>query len=320
MTEGRILITGAGGFVGVALAKAILQRDPSCTIVAADIVKARRLSAIASKVSFVQVDLTDAQVCDQLITPKVETIYHLASLVSGGAEQDFVGGYRANLHATLNLLEACRKQQNVPRLVFPSSIAAFGGSRLPDTVDDWTFQHPQNSYGVAKVIGEQLLNDYSRKGYVDGRGVRLPAIVVRDEPNTAASGYASDLVREPVAGKDYTCPVPAETRIPILSVARCVRALMSLAEMPGACLGDYRTMNGPSIAPSAQQIADAVQRLGMDGLGTIAFDPDPRIARIVVAWPKTMAFERAAALGLEPDDSIEAVVAEYVRDRGGAPR
>ena len=317
MAEGTILITGGGGFLGVALAKALLQRDPSTSIVAVDIVKSRRLAAIAPKVTFIRADLSDAEVCDQLIAPEVKTVYHLASLVSGGAEHDFVGGYRANLHATLNLLESCRVRQTMPRYVFPSSIATFGGSQLPDTVDDWTFQHPQNSYGVAKVIGEQLLNDYSRKGYVDGRGVRLPAVVVRDEPNTAASGYASALVREPVAGTDYACPVPPDTRIPILSITRCVRMLVSLAEMPEGILGDYRTINGPSMAPSAEEIADAVRHLGMGGLGTITFDPDPLTEGIVAAWPKRMVFDRASALGLRPDDSIEAIVAEYRHQTGG---
>jgi nucleoside-diphosphate-sugar epimerase len=190
---------------------------------------------------------------------------------------------------------------------------------LPDAVDDWTYQHPQNSYGVAKVVGEQLLNDYSRKGFVDGRGVRLPAIVVRDEPNPAASEYASALVREPVAGRNYVCPVAPSTRMPILSLRQAVEVLVLLGELPEGRLGDYRTINGVAIAPSAEEIADAVRHCGAPNLGTIDFDPDPEIGRIVAGWPKEMRFDRAKALGLRPDASIEAIVDDYLRVRGKMP-
>ena len=313
---GDTLITGGSGFLGTAVARAILCRDPSRGVVLADLVRSPRLGTLVDRVVFAEADLADPACCQQLVTPDVRVIYHFASLVSGGAESDFVGGYRANLYATLNLLEACRKGACAPRFVFTSSIATFGGSDLPETVNDWTFQHPQNSYGVAKVIGEQLLNDYSRKGYIDGRGVRLPAIVVRDEANTAASGYVSALVREPVAGRDYVCPVPAETRIPILSVDRCVQVLVTLGELAEGRLGDYRTINGPSISPSAQEIADAVQRAGMRNLGRISFKLDAEITRMIQAWPERMAHDHAAALKIAPDDGIESIVQDYTRKLG----
>ena len=150
-------------------------------IILTDIIKHERLEAVKDKVVFVKADLTSAQACRKLVTKEVGVIYHFASLVSGGAERDFEAGLNANLYAPLNLLEACRKQGRCPKFIFPSSIAAFGGRDLPEEINDYTFQHPQNSYGMAKVIIAQLLNDYSRKGYSDGRGVRLPAIIVQDE-------------------------------------------------------------------------------------------------------------------------------------------
>jgi nucleoside-diphosphate-sugar epimerase len=316
MSDGTILITGGSGFLGVSVAARILAKNPEQRIVLADLVQNPRIKPIADKTHFVKANITDARECDELLTPEVDTVYHFAALVSAGAERDFAAGLHANVYATLYLLESCRKQGRCPRFIFPSSIATFGGTRLPKVVDDWTHQHPQNSYGVSKVLGEQLLNDYSRKGFIDGRGVRLPAIVVRDEPNPAASEYASALIREPIAGRDYVCPVGPDTRIPILSLRQAVEVLIALSELPEGSLGDYRTINGVSINPSAGEIADAVRRCGAPDMGTITFDANPLIASIVASWPKGMRFDRARALGLKPDASIEAVIDDYLRQKG----
>jgi nucleoside-diphosphate-sugar epimerase len=247
-----------------------------------------------------------------LVTPDTNAVYHYASLVSGGAEQDFVGGFNANVRATINLLEACRESGVCPRVFFASSIATFGGVSLPPVVDDWTHQHPQNSYGVAKVLGEQLLNDYSRRGYLDGRALRLPAIIVRDEPNTAASGYASALVREPLAGHDYVCPVPPDTQIPILNARTCIDVILRLMALPAGILGDYRTLNCPNLTPTAQEIAEAVRRRPQPRMGRITFRPDPRLAGIVASWPRRMRFERAERLGLTASVTIDAIIDEYL--------
>ena len=313
---GTILVTGGSGFIGASLAKLLLRKEPAASLVLLDVARSRRLDAVVDRVTFVEGDVSDRDTCERLVTEEVTTVYHLASLVSGAAERDFLGGYRANLDGTVNLLGSCRRLDRRPRFVFAGTTATFGGERLPDVVDDWTHQHPQTSYGVTKAIGEQLLNDYSRKGYIDGRGVRLPAIVVRDESNPAASTYVSALVREPLAGKDYTCPVASETCLPVLSIGRCVEMLRSLSELPEGSLGDYRTINGPSIAPTAQEIADAVREIGGKDAGKITFDPEPEIADIVKTWPGRVRFDRAALLGLKPDDSIEAIVEAYARERG----
>ncbi len=310
-SNSAILITGAGGFLGASLTEKLMHRHPDARIILTDVSESERLGSIKDRAKVVIANLSDPKACESLVTADVTTVFHFASLVSGGAEKDFEAGMSANVYATLNVLEACRRRGRCPRFLFTSSIATFGGSSMPDTVDDWTHQHPQNSYGVAKVIGEQLLNDYSRKGFIDGRGVRLAAIVVRDEPNSAASGYASSIVREPIHGKDYVCPVRRETRLPILSLARCIETMLVLSELPSEALGDYRTINSPSISPAAEEIADAVASSGVPGTGKIIFQPDPEVEAIVESWPKSFTAPRAEALGLRPDPSIEHVVRDY---------
>lgn len=313
--QGTIVITGGCGFLGAAVATKLLDRDPDQKIVLTDIVENQRLDALKGKVTFVKADLISADECEKLITDDVSGVFHFASLVSGGAEQDFVAGMQANLYAPLNLLEACRKRGKCPKFIFPSTQATFGGAKLPSEVEDYTHQHPQNSYGVQKVITEQLLNDYSRKGYLDARAARLAAIIVRDVPNTAASGYASSIIREPLAGNDYICPVPADTRMPVLSIKKCVELMVGLFDLEKGSLGDYRAINGLSISPSAEEMAQAVRNSGLDNLGEIRFEPEPEIVEMIKAWPKVMHADRAKALGFKPDESIEAIVKDYIQQK-----
>ncbi|MFM2090117.1 MAG: hypothetical protein RLZZ127_606 [Planctomycetota bacterium] len=306
----RVLITGGAGFLGTGVAERLLADDPSTTVVLTDIAEHPRLARLRGRVAFVKADLGDPAAALALVDAGVAAVYHFASLVSGGAERDFTAGMSANLHATMHLLEACRLAGARPRFVFPSSIATFGGAGLPETVDDSTAQHPQNSYGIAKLVGEALINDYTRKGFLSGRSIRLPAVVVRDEPNSAASGYASGLIREPLAGRDYICPVTPETRLPIVSVQRCVELLAGLGRLADGALGDWTAINGPGISPSAGEIAAAVERSGR-ARGRITFAPDPAVMSIVAAWPRRWEAPRAAALGLHADPSIDAIIAAY---------
>jgi len=307
-----VLITGGCGFLGVGVADLLLARDPQTKIILTDIARSPRVDRLPKTVKYFEADLSEPKNCSAVIKRDIGTIFHFASLVSGGAEAHFEEGYQANVHAFLNVLEACRLAGHAPRVVFTSSIATFGGDRLPPIVDDYTHQHPQNSYGVAKVVGEQFLNDYTRKGFIDGRGTRLPAIVVRDVPNTAASGYASSIVREPLAGRNYTCPVHDHMRIPIMSVHRCIEFLVAISEIPGKDLGDYRTINAPGISPTASEIAGAVRASNCARMGEICFKPDPAVVDILTAWPREMKAERAIALGLCGDTSIEEIVSAYI--------
>ena len=316
MSQQPILITGGSGFLGALMARRILERSPDTPVLLTDIVRHPRTASLQGKAAFVPVDLSDPQACLDLLTADTGAVYHFASLVSGGAERNFLAGFNANVRATINLLEACRTKGTCPRFFFASSLATFGGEGLPRVVDDWTHQHPQNSYGVAKVIGEQLLNDYSRKGYVDGRAMRLPAIVVRDEPNTAASGYTSGLIREPLGGREYVCPVSSGARIPILDWGACLGFIALLMELPPSALGDFRTINCPSISPAARDIAEAVLRRKRTGMGRISFRPDPAVASLVATWPEQMLARRAAQLGLQASSTVDTIIDEYLKEAG----
>lgn len=309
----EILITGGAGFLGVGVARRILAERPDARIVLCDLSAHPRVDDLAGRVRLVSADLSDPLQAATVVGPDTGTIFHFASLVSGGAERDFDAGLAANLFATLHLIAACRRHGTVPRFVFPSSIATFGGPALPAEVDDRTHQHPQNSYGVAKVCCEQLISDASRKGFIDGRCVRLPAIVVRDEPNTAVSGYASALVREPLAGRDYRCPVGTGMRIPLLSVGRCVELLTRLAAVPAEQLGSWRAFNAPCVSPTAGELLDAVRRLAGDRrLGAVTFAPEAAIEGMLAGWPRHLHAPTAERLGLRGDAGVDEIVRDYL--------
>lgn len=310
-----VVITGGAGFLGARVAGLLLDRYPGIRLRLTDLTETPRLASLRDSVEFVLADLSDREQVEETLGDDVGTVFHLASLVSGGAERDFEAGLKANLYATVNVLEVCRRNASSPCVVFTSSIATFGGSDLPEQVDDRTFQHPQNSYGVAKVIGEQLINDYSRKGFVSGRGVRLPAVIVRDVANTAASGYASTMIREALAGRDYDCPVSEGTRIPVMGASTATALLVRLAALSDGALGDYRTVNGHGLSPTAGEIAEAVGRVAAAAsipVGRIRFEPQVEVERIVATWPKVMRADLADSLGLPANESIDEIVQSYL--------
>jgi nucleoside-diphosphate-sugar epimerase len=248
------------------------------------------------------------QFARSLIAPEVGAVFHLASLVSGGAEQNFELGTKVNLDATRDLLEACRLAGHCPKFIFASSIGVYGG-QLPDPVTDDTPASPRISYGAQKLIGEVLIDDYTRRGYIDGRALRLPTVMVRPgSANTAVSGWASAIIREPLAGRDYVCPVEPRTRMACISLARVVAALQRIAEIPSATLGARRTVLLTGISASAQQMWDAVKdKAG----GKLRFAADPALQAIMDAVPKATLSRRSAELGLPHSNSIEEIVREY---------
>src|SRR6267142_805737 len=223
----RILVTGAGGYIGSALVRSLGEAD----VLATDQTSMPFPNAVSGNIAY-------PQFARSLITAEVGVVFHLASLVSGGAEQNFELGTKVNLDATRDLLEACRLAGHCPKFIFASSIAVYGG-QLPDPVTDDTPASPRISYGAQKLIGEVLLDDYTRRGYLDGRALRLPTVMVRPgSANTAVSGWASAIIREALAGRDYVCPVEPRTRMACISLARVVAAFQRIAELPSAQLGE----------------------------------------------------------------------------------
>ena len=268
----RVVITGGGGFLGSKLATALLARGK----LAGPDGNPHEISKLVlldtafptprpadPRIEKVTGDLSDGALLERVITPNTASLFHLAAVVSGAAEADFDLGMRVNLDGTRRVLERLRLCERPPRVVFSSSVAAFGGD-LPAELDDSTTPDPQTSYGAQKVASEYLITDYSRKGFIDGRSLRLPTIVVRaGKPNAAASSFASSILREPLNGEACDCPVDAQTGVWLLSPRRVTEAFVHAHELSSSAWGVNRLVNLPGITASVAQMIDA---LGMDDL------------------------------------------------------
>ena len=324
----RVVITGGLGFLGQRLARALLDRETltgasgeqeridQLVLFDAAVPDEPPAALVDERVSLVAGDVADGATVRTLVAGESLSVFHFASVVSAGAEQDFDLALSVNLTGGLNVLEACRAAPGLPRLVFTSSIAVYGGSALPETIGDETKITPQGTYGVTKVINEHLVADYTRKGWLDGRGGRPPTVIVRPgKPNKAASSFASGLFREPLAGIDHALPVSRDTRIVLGGYRTIVASLVALHEVPSAALGDDRTINLPSLSATAGEMAAALKRVGGNRrLGAVIDAPDPAIQRIVGSWPGHARADRAAALGLPANPPLDEVVRQYIED------
>ncbi len=268
----RIVITGGAGFLGARLARAVLARKaltdasgrarPIREVVLVDVVEPPDLGD--PRVKTTAGDLGDPAVIERALTADTDTIFHLAAVVSGQAEADFDIGMRVNLDATRLLLERCRKLAAPPKFVFASSLAVFGGP-LPDPVTDDAPLTPQASYGTQKAIGELLVYDMTRKGFVDGRSLRLPTVTVRPgKPNQAASSFASGIIREPLSGVDAICPVDRKTRMWVISPRAVIANILVGHETPAAAFAHTRSVNVPGILVSVDDMVGALRRVAGD--------------------------------------------------------
>lgn len=322
----HVLIIGGAGMVGQKLAQR-LARDGRVGareisgMTLYDVVEAAKPKA-AFPITVSTGDLPAKGETDRLVAGKPGMIFHLAAIVSGEAEQEFDKGYRINLAGTHNLLESIRHayegQPAKPRLVFTSSIAVFGAP-FPDKIPDDFHHTPLTSYGTQKAIGELLLADYTRKGMVDGIGIRLPTICVRPgRPNKAASGFFSNICREPLAGHEAVLPVSEEVMHWHASPRAAVGFLVHAATIDGETVGPRRNLSMPGLAATVGQQIEALRRLGGDKVvKRIRREPDPFIQKIVAGWPRNFETRRAESLGFKSETSFEDILRVHIEDELG---
>ena len=304
----KILVIGAAGMIGRKLS-ARLKKDGAGELILHDVVSAGP-GAIVS-------DLSAPGEAEKLVAARPDLIFHLAAIVSGEAEADFEKGYRINLDGTRRLFEAVRKVGNgyKPRLVFTSSIAVFG-SPFPPAIGDEFLNAPLTSYGTQKAIGELLLSDYSRRGFFDGIGIRLPTICVRPgKPNKAASGFFTGIIREPLSGQEAVLPVPESVRHWFASPRAAIDFLLHAASLDTARLGSRRNLSMPGISATVGEQIEALRKVGGDKAARlIRREPDATIMRIVEGWPQNFDARRALALGFRADSSFEEIIRIHVAD------
>ncbi len=315
----RVVIIGGGGMLGQKLARALSQRGEigghAITQMAlADIVDPAPVEASFPVITR-KLDITNRAAVDALLAGGAGIIYHLAAIVSGQAEADFDLGMQINLLGSINIFEAARALGTCPKLVFTSSLAVYGGE-VPAMIEDWTALNPQTSYGAQKAAAEMLLTDYSRKGFLDGRGLRLPTISIRPgKPNKAASGFMSSIFREPLQGRAAICPVDGEFEHWYLSPRRCIENLIIAAEVPVETLGQNRCFALPGRTHSIAEMIEAMRRVaGNEPVNLIRWEPDPEVQKIVLGWRAYLNPAKALALGFVRDDSFEDNIQFFLED------
>lgn len=321
----HVLITGGAGFLGVELARRILAVG-SVRPRGEDPVPIDRLTiwdpaepppdlVADSRVQSVVAELADLR--GRGLPHDVDVVFHLAGAVSADCEADFDLGMSANLDGSLALLEACRRQVTSPVLVFASSVAVYGawpGRPMPAVIQDDTLPTPRNSYGAQKFVVEQLVADYTRKGFLDGRTVRLMTVAVRPgRPNGAASGFLSGIIREPLAGLPAVCPVAADTMVVVSSPGRSIDGLLAAAQTAGDIWGPPTAVNLPGVAVAVGDMVAALERVAGEQVASlVSWRPDPAVAAIVHGWPARFDPRRAAALGLTADADVEAIIRQHL--------
>ncbi|MEP7239606.1 MAG: D-erythronate dehydrogenase [Devosia sp.] len=322
----HILIIGAAGMIGRKLTAALVKAGglggrPVERLTLADVIAPAVPPGFPGKTDAIAADLSAPGVAASLVASRPDVIFHLAAIVSGEAEADFDKGYRINLDGTRLLLEAIRQAgmsaPYVPRLVFTSSIAVFGAP-FPEAIGDEFFSTPLTSYGTQKAICELLLNDYSRRGFVDGVGIRLPTVVVRPgKPNAAASGFFSNILREPLAGQEAVLPVSRDVRHWFASPRAAIGFLLHAATLDSSRLGWRRTVSAPGLSATVGEEIEALGRIAPRAVSLIREEPNETIVRIVAGWPRNFEAKRAVGLGFTAESSMDEIIRAHIEDELG---
>jgi D-erythronate 2-dehydrogenase len=322
----HILIIGAAGMVGRKLTARLAKAGrvggkEIAKLTLADVIKPEPISHNGA-VETIATDLSAPGAAQALIASRPDLIFHLAAIVSGEAEADFEKGYRINLDGTRSLLEAIRleglNRPYFPKLVFTSSIAVFGAP-FPEAIGDEFFCTPLTSYGTQKAIVELLLNDYSRRGFVDGFGVRLPTVVIRPgKPNLAASGFFSSILREPLSGHEAVLPVSRDVRHWFASPRAAAGFLLHAAELDTHVLGWRRTLSAPGLSATVGEEIEALRRVAGDSaVRLIREEPNEKIIEMVAGWPRNLDTRRAISLGFRAETSFDEIIGIHIEDELG---
>ena len=321
----KALVTGGTGFLGRRLVAALLERGAVSgadgveheieRIVVSDVGPGIAPLPDDPRVDLRLGDFSEPGAAEALLDADTGAVFHLAAVVSGEAEQRFDLGMRINFHGSVRLLDAIRARGACPRLVFASSVAAYGGD-MPEVIEDSTILTPQTSYGSQKAAVELLIGDYSRKGFLDGRALRLPTVVVRPgKANAAASSFASAIIREPLEGRAYTCPVAEEAGVWLLSPRRVIESFLHAASLPGEAFGMSRALALPGMTVTVREMVAGLREVAGDRVAErLTFERDPFIETIVYGWATRFRPERALAMGFAPDEDFRSVVEAFIED------
>jgi len=318
----NLLIIGAAGMLGRRLGEQLanegaLGGKEIMRLALSDVVAPTVPTAWKGAASADIADLSAPGVAARLVAQRPDVIFHLAAVVSGEAEQDFDKGYRINLDGTRELFEAIRQvgDDYCPRVVFSSSIAVFGAPFPTEVADDF-HTTPMTSYGTQKAMGELLLADYTRRGHFDGVGLRLPTVCIRPgKPNLAASGFFSNILREPIHGSTAVLPVKDTVRHWFASPRTAISYLLHAATIDGTRIGPRRTLSMPGLSATVAEQIDALRRVvGADAVKLIRQEPDPIIAGIVANWPEAFDAARAIELGFAAETSFDDIIKVYLDD------